>query len=42
MLRVAADYEFISENRQIAWVESFMEQLPEALESGKSMWNAQC
>ncbi|HEY7058741.1 MAG TPA: DUF6178 family protein [Vicinamibacterales bacterium] len=42
MLRVAADYEFISENRQIAWVESFMEHLPEALESGKSMWNAQC
>jgi hypothetical protein len=37
MLRVAADYEFISENRQIAWVETFMARLPERLKRDASM-----
>jgi hypothetical protein len=40
MLRVAADYEFISENRQIAWVETFMARLPERLKRDASMSNA--
>lgn len=30
-LRVSADFSFISENRQIAWVRTFIEQLPDRL-----------
>jgi hypothetical protein len=30
-LRVSADFSFISENRQIAWVRKFIEQLPDRL-----------
>jgi hypothetical protein len=30
-LRVSTDYSFISENRQIAWVRTFIEQLPDRL-----------
>jgi hypothetical protein len=30
-LRVAADFEFISENRQITWVREFVESLPAKL-----------
>jgi hypothetical protein len=30
-LRVASEFEFISENRQIAWVRDFVEALPERL-----------
>jgi hypothetical protein len=31
VLRVPSDVEFISENRQIAWVEQFMRSLPDRL-----------
>jgi hypothetical protein len=33
MLRVSTEYEFISDNRQIAWVREFVESLPERLTS---------